>query len=389
MLCRPTFDRRSFIGAGAIGAAALAFAPKMAFAKAETDKRFVFIIQRGAADGLGTVAPVGDPAFAGARGALAVDFETAAKLDSMFALHPSLANIGGLYGKGQALFAHAVASPYRDRSHFDGQNVLETGGAGAYQVKDGWLNRMLGLLPPTQAKAIAVAATVPLALRGGHDVSSYAPSALPRASDDLLQRVSMLYEGDSQLHALWSEAMGTRALTSDIADDNGRNAVATGALAAKLLAPANGARIAMIETGGWDTHAQQRTRLGQQLRGLDGMIGALQAGLGPLWSDTMVLVATEFGRTVAVNGTGGTDHGTASSAMLLGGGVKGGRVLTDWPGLAPAALFEARDLKPTLQLDAFIAGAVGEHFGIEPGRAMAALFPDSAGVRPVQGLVRA
>ena len=182
--------------------------------------------------------------------------------------------------------------------------------------------------------------------------------------------------------------MGTRALTSDMADDNGRNAAATGALAAKLLAPENGARIAMIETGGWDTHAGQRTRLALQLRGLDGMIGALQAGLGPLWADTMVLVATEFGRTVAVNGTGGTDHGTASSAMLLGGGVKGGRVVTDWPGLALAALFEARDLKPTLQLDAFIAGATAEHFGIEPGRAMAALFPDSKGVRPVEGLAR-
>ncbi|GAA0306948.1 DUF1501 domain-containing protein [Sphingomonas oligophenolica] len=382
------FDRRSFIGAGAIGAAALAFAPRMAFARAETDKRFVFIIQRGAADGLGTVAPVGDPAFAGARGVLAEDFQGAAKLDPMFALHPSLDTIGRLYTGGQALFAHAVASPYRDRSHFDGQNVLETGGAGAYQVKTGWLNRMLGLLPPSQARAIAVAATVPLALRGSHEVSSYAPSALPRASDDLLQRVSMLYEGDSQLHALWSEAMGTRALTSDMADDNGRNAVATGALAAKLLVPENGARIAMIETGGWDTHAQQRARLGLQLRGLDGMVGALQAGLGPLWADTMVLVATEFGRTVAVNGTAGTDHGTASSAMLLGGGVRGGRVLADWPGLAPAALFEGRDLKPTLQLDALIAGAAAEHFGVEPGRTIAALFPDSRGVRPVEALVR-
>jgi uncharacterized protein (DUF1501 family) len=382
------FDRRSFIGAGAIGAAAMAFAPRMAFAKAETDKRFVFIIQRGAADGLGTVAPVGDPAFAGARGALAEDFQGAAKLDSMFALHPSLVNVGRLYTGGQALFAHAIASPYRDRSHFDGQNVLETGGVGAYQVKDGWLNRMLGLLPPSQAKAIAVAATVPLALRGSHEVSSYAPSALPRASDDLLQRVSMLYEGDTQLHALWSEAMGTRALTSDMADDNGRNAAATGALAAKLLVPENGARIAMIETGGWDTHAQQRTRLGLQLRGLDGMVGALQTGLGPLWADTIVLVATEFGRTVAVNGTAGTDHGTASSAMLFGGGVKGGRVMADWPGLAPAALFEARDLKPTMQLDAFIGGAVAGHFGIDPGRAMAALFPDSKGTPAMQGLVR-
>jgi uncharacterized protein (DUF1501 family) len=381
-------DRRSFIGAGAVGALAMGFAPRMAFAKAETDRRFVFIIQRGAADGLGTVAPVGDPAFASARGVLAADFATATKLDAMFALHPLLSNAGGLYRDGQALFAHAIASPYRDRSHFDGQNVLETGGAGAYQVKDGWLNRMLGILSPSQARAIAVAATVPLALRGDHEVSSYAPSALPRATDDLLQRVSMLYQGDSQLHALWSEAMGTRKLTSDLVDDNGRNAAATGALAAKLLAPANGARIAMIETGGWDTHAQQRARLGTQLRSLDGMIGALHAGLGPLWNDTMVLVATEFGRTVAVNGTDGTDHGTASSAMLLGGNVKGGRVIADWPGLAQAALYEGRDLKPTMPLDAFIASAVAGHFGIAPDRTIKALFPDTKGLHSIDNLVR-
>ncbi|MES1971018.1 MAG: DUF1501 domain-containing protein [Pseudomonadota bacterium] len=381
-------DRRSFVGAGAMGALAMGFAPTLAFARAETDRRFVFIIQRGAADGLATVAPLGDPGFASQRGVLAEDFAGAARLDSMFALHPSLATIGELYTRGQALFAHAIASPYRDRSHFDGQNVLETGGAGAYQVKDGWLNRMLGMVPSGQAKAIAVAATVPLALRGSHEVSSYAPSALPDAPDDLLQRVSMLYQGDSQLHALWSEAMGTRALTGAMAGDNGRNAAATGALAAKLLAPANGARIAMIETGGWDTHAQQRTRLALQLRGLDSMIGALQVGLGPLWADTMVLVATEFGRTVAVNGTAGTDHGTGSAAMLLGGGVKGGRVLADWPGLGQAALFEGRDLRPTLQLDAFIGGAVAGHFGVEPGRAMAALFPDAGAVRPIEGLVR-
>jgi uncharacterized protein (DUF1501 family) len=381
------YDRRSFIGAGSAGALSLVLAPRIAFAKAETDKRFVFIIQRGAADGMGIVAPVGDPAFAAARGTLAEDFAGAARLDGMFALHPAMPTLRALYGQKQALFAHAVASPYRDRSHFDGQNVLESGGNSAYQEKDGWLNRLLGVLPPNQAKAIAVSATVPLALRGKHDVSSYAPSTLPQASDDLLQRVSMLYQGDSQLHALWSEAMGTRALTGDLAAGGGANAAATGALAAKLMAPANGARIAMIETGGWDTHTGQRQRLGAQVKGLDAMIGALQAGLGPLWSDTMVLVATEFGRTVAVNGTGGTDHGTGSSAMLLGGAVRGGRVLADWPGLSQAALFEARDLRPTMQLDAFIGGAVAEHFGVEPARAMAALFPASRGTVAVSGLV--
>ena len=381
------YDRRSFIGASVASALTLALSPRMAFAKAETDKRFVFIIQRGAADGLGIVAPVGDPAFVGARGDLAADFATAAKLDSMFALHPELSVLGGLYTKKQALFAHAVASPYRDRSHFDGQNVLESGGTSAYQVKDGWLNRLLGVLPPTEAKAIAVSATVPLALRGRHDVSSYAPSGLPQASDDLMQRVTMLYQGDSQLHALWSEAMNTRQLTSDLAGGGGANAAATGALAARLLAPADGARIAMIETGGWDTHTQQRQRLAGQLKGLDAMIAALQTGLGPLWNDTMVLVATEFGRTVAINGTGGTDHGTGTAAMLIGGGVRGGRVLADWPGLRPAALFEARDLKPTMQLDAFIGGAVAGHFGVDPARTMAALFPETKRGAAVRGLV--
>lgn len=369
-------DRRSFVAAaGAAGALALALSPRMAFARAETDQRFVFIIQRGAADGLHLVAPVGDPGYAGVRGDLAQDFAAAPRLDGMFALHPAMATVDGLYRRRQALFAHAVASPYRDRSHFDGQNVLESGGTGAYQLKDGWLNRMLGILPPTRAQAIAISATVPLALRGRHAVSSYAPSSLPQASDDLLRRVAMLYQGDSQLHALWSEAMGTRALTDDLAAGGGANAAATGALAARLMAPANGARIAMIETGGWDTHTGQRQRLAAQLKGLDAMIGALQAGLGPLWANTLVLVATEFGRTVAVNGTGGTDHGTASSTMLLGGAVKGGRVLADWPGLSPAALFEGRDLRPTMQLDSFIGGAVAGHFGVEPARAMAALFP--------------
>lgn len=387
-------DRRFFIAGGAASAATLGFAPRLVFAKAATAKRFVFIIQRGAADGLGMIAPVGDPAFASARGVLAADFAGVPKIDSMFALHPNLKTIGALFAQKQALFAHAIASPYRDRSHFDGQNVLETGGAGAYQIKDGWLNRLLGQLPVEQAKAIAVSITVPMALRGARDVSSYAPSALPQASEDLLQRVAMLYDGDKQLHALWSDAMNTRALTSDMdasggmdgGANNPRNAAATGTLAAKLLAPVDGARIAMIETGGWDTHAQQRGRLANQLTGLDAMIAALKDGLGPLWAETMVLVATEFGRTVALNGTGGTDHGTASSAMLLGGAVKGGRVIADWPGLAPAALYEGRDLKPTLPLDAFIGGAVAGHFGLDPARLMPALFPATR-ARGIEGLV--
>jgi uncharacterized protein (DUF1501 family) len=198
-----------------------------------------------------------------------------------------------------------------------------------------------------------------------------------------------MYQGDAQLHAIWEQATATRMLTSDIAADNGRNAAATGALAAKLLAPDNGARIAMIETGGWDTHAQQRGRLGAQLKGLDAMVGALRQGLGPLWADTLVLVATEFGRTVKVNGTQGTDHGTGSMAMLMGGAVNGGRIVADWPGLADAALYEGRDLRPTTALDTLIHSAVASHFDLSPARTAQALFPAMKSARVMGDLVKA
>jgi uncharacterized protein (DUF1501 family) len=381
------FDRRTFL-TGAAGTVALIAAPHVAFAQAATDRRFVFIIQRGAADGLGTLAPTADPAFAAVRGAFAEDFVAGTRLGE-FTLHPNLAETARLYAAREALFVHAVASPYRDRSHFDGQNVLETGGNAAYALRDGWMNRLLGLLPAGDSRAIAVSATVPMVLRGTREVASYAPSALPDASDDLLARVGSLYERDSELHAAWLQAMQTRAMAGDLSADNGRNGAATGALAARLLAGNEGARIAVIETGGWDTHANQRGRLGFQLRGLDALIGALKAGLGADWSNTLVLVATEFGRTAAPNGTGGTDHGTAALAMLLGGAVAGGRVIADWPGLGQAALYEGRDLKPTADLDALIASAVAQHYRLDPARTGRALFPNIGNGRPIENLIRA
>jgi uncharacterized protein (DUF1501 family) len=158
----------------------------------------------------------------------------------------------------------------------------------------------------------------------------------------------------------------------------GQNGAAIGALTAKMLG-GDGARIAMIETNGWDTHSGQRGRLNAQLRSLDQLLAALKSGLGVDWANTLVIVATEFGRTARPNGTGGTDHGQASAAMLLGGAVRGGTVIADWPGLASAALYEGRDLKPTTDLDALIAGALAQHYGLEPARAMATLFPESRG----------
>jgi uncharacterized protein (DUF1501 family) len=378
--------RRRFLTLSAAGMGSLLVAPQIAFARAATQRRFVFIIQRGAADGLSILAPYGDPAYGGLRGPLAEQQGT--KLDGLFALHPALVQIGGLYANQQALFVHAVASPYRERSHFDGQNVLETGGASPYRVKDGWMNRLVAQLPKAgRDGAIAFAPTVPLALRGTAAVTSYAPSNLPQAPDDLLVRVGQLYAADAQLGPLWQKAMQTRGMAGDAGAR--QDPASLGKLAATFLARDDGPRLAMLETGGWDTHTAQAGRLNVQLKALDTLVGALRDGLGPVWNDTVVLIATEFGRTAAINGTGGTDHGTASAALLLGGAVKGGRIVADWPGLAPGSLYDGRDLAPTTDLDALIAGVAAESFGLDPRRLGQVLFESPTARTPLSGLIAA
>lgn len=378
--------RRQFLSIAALGAGAMWVSPYMALASVDTDRRFVFIIQRGAADGLDIVRPYGDPAYQGLRGAIAGEAIQSIKLDDTFALHPSLAELGKMYAGGEALFVHAIASPYRDRSHFDGQNVLETGGTQPYQVKDGWLNRLVSMMPHDKDEAIALAPTVPVALRGPMPVTSYAPSSLPDAVDDLMARVGMLYDNDPQLHPLWTEALQAKGLAEGTSAK--QDPAGLGALAGKFLSRNNGPRIAMIETEGWDTHAAQAPRLTAQLKALDTTIAAMRDTLGVTWKKTTVLVATEFGRTAAVNGTGGTDHGTASIAMLIGGAVKGGRVLTDWPGLAPSKLYEERDLRPTMALDSLIAGAAAEALGLDGDQLGHHLFGPAISSRPIGGLIR-
>lgn len=382
-------DRRTLLGRAALGAVTFAGAalavPGLAFAAVPTDRRFVFVILRGAMDGLAVVMPVGDSAYRSLRGRLADPASAPVKLDAMFALHPALAGTAAMYASGEALFVHAVASPYRERSHFDAQNVLETGGTSAYLLKDGWLNRALMQVPHAR-EGIAIAPTVPMTLRGAAPVTSYAPSALPAASDDLLARVTALYADDAQLHPLWSRAMDARTLAGGDAGTK-VNPEGLGRLAATFLSKPDGPRVAVIELQGWDTHAQQAGRLATQLKQLDTLLVALKTGLGPVWSQTIVLAATEFGRTAAVNGTGGTDHGTGSAAILAGGKVRGGRVLADWPGLGMSQLYDGRDLRPTLDMRDLMAGVLAGQFGIDPGR-MQLVFPGSAGIKPVEGILR-
>lgn len=377
-------DRRRFVALGASGAGALLVAPHMVLARAETERRFVFIIQRGAADGLATVIPFGDPAHAALRATLVPEQSACRSLGGFFGLHPSLDQVGQLYGAGQALFVHAVASPYRERSHFDGQNVLESGGLQPYARQDGWLNRLLALLPGAgSGRAVALAPTVPLALRGALPVDSSAPTGMALPSDDLVARIGALYAQDPQLHPLWSAAVDAMPLDPG----KGRqDAASIGRLAAAFLTRPQGARIAMLETGGWDTHSGQAGRLADRLKALDSLLAALRDGLGPAWAQTTVLVATEFGRTAAANGTGGTDHGTGSVAMVLGGAVKGGRVLADWPGLGASQLYEGRDLRPTYALPTLIAGLAAETFALDPARVGRALF-DGPALSPMSGLI--
>ena len=377
-------NRRHFLTA----TGAMLAAPGLALAAAATDKRFVFIILRGAMDGISAVMPVGDPAYAVLRGNFGPPPNAGSPLPlgHDFALHPALAEMGALYGKSEALFVHAIASPYRERSHFDAQNVLETGGIAAYALKDGWLNRLLPLLPHAHEPAMALSPAMPMALRGAAPATSYAPSQLPQADDDLLARIGALYAGDPQLHALWNEAINARTMAGS--DATGKsNPAALGRLAATFLAKPDGARVAVIEIGGWDTHSGQAGRLNTQLKQFDGTIAALRVGLGQAWADTIVVAATEFGRTAAPNGTGGTDHGTGGVALLAGGAIKGGRVVADWPGLAQAQLYQGRDLRPTADLRALFAGLAADHFRLDPGLVARVVFAGET-VKPMTDLVR-
>ncbi len=388
---KTALDRRSLLaGSLMLGAGSLAL-PRLAFAQVAGSRNLLFVLLRGAADGMAMLAPVGDPGLEALRGASLADYEGATRLGSFFAVHPALAEVAAAAQSGEALFVHAAATAYRERSHFDAQNLLETGGTAPYSVKDGWLNRLAALLnegAPAPLRALAIAQAVPLALRGDAPVSNYAPSALPAASEDLLARVSQLYASDGELGPLWERALETKAMAQDDGLRNLRDAGAAGELAASLMRDAGGARIGMIELGGWDTHANQRFAFARSARGLDALLGAYKSGMGAAWADTLVVVATEFGRTARLNGTGGSDHGTASAALVMGGRVRGGRVIADWPGLADRQLFEGRDLAPTTSLESLLAGAAAEHMRLDPDLAMARLFPGRS-VKPLAGIVRA
>ena len=407
-------SRRSFMNR-ALACGLLSQLPRLGFAAAAGDSRFVLVILRGALDGLTAAPPYGDPAYAAARRELAIASPRgsagALELDSTFGLHPALKSLHQRFEKRELAVLHAVASPYRERSHFDGQNVLENGTPAPSGGASGWLNRAVAMLPPAAHGAphelgLALGQNVPLVLRGDARVTSWAPSLLPEVEPDTLARLADLYTADPLLAMRLNEATAIDALAdAQMGEERGaRQAAArpgTGNIArlklmastaGKFLAAVDGPRIAVLDATGWDTHAQEGAatgQLAQRLEGLDSVLDTLAVALQPVWQHSAIMVVTEFGRTVALNGTRGTDHGTGTCAFLLGGAVNGGRVIADWPGLSANALYEGRDLKPTLDLRAVFKGILQQHYDISTRQLEDSIFPSSSSAHPVPDLLRA
>ena len=396
--------REMLLASGALFA--WAYMPSLAQAEGR-DPRFLVIVLRGALDGLATVAPVGDPNWVRLRGndALLTSGETAAlPLANFFALNPAMPNLYRMYKAGQATIVHAVASPYRERSHFDGQDVLESG-LTKPGGDTGWLNRALAGLKPSDRVAgkdtFAVGPITPLIARGSAPVLSWTPSRLQPAGNDTLGRLLDLYRHtDPVLARALEERNALAAIASEGADEPGYGRKPGGPLlayfteaatgAARFMARPDGPRVGALAFDGWDTHANEGAahgRLSVLLGALDSALAAIEDGMGAAWKETVVAVITEFGRTARINGTEGTDHGTATVALLAGGALKGGRVIADWPGVADAALYQGRDLKPTADLRAVMKGILRDHLRADERVLAQQVFPDSATVKALDGLM--
>lgn len=391
---------------------AWAYMPRLAFAEGR-DPRFLTIVLRGALDGLATVAPVGDPDWTALRGdnALTLDGKAPAlKLDGFFALNPAMPNLHRMFTAGEAIVVHACATPYRERSHFDGQDLLESGLAKPGPSDSGWLSRALAGLAPggrvdpkntKGGKVFAVGPVTPLIVRGPAPVLSWSPQRAQPASADTVQRLLDLYQHtDVKLAGVLQDNAKLVAIAragSMEQKPGGPNPgqvrayfAEVAGTAAKFLAQPDGPRVGALALDGWDTHSNEgiaQGRLSQLLGALDDALAAVETNMGSAWRDTVVVLATEFGRTARINGTDGTDHGTATVALLVGGALKGGRVIADWPGLKTADLYENRDLKPTTDLRAVLKGLLKDHLRADDRALAENVFPGSADVKPMAGLV--
>ena len=438
-----SLSRRSLLAQAAGLGVSVSFLGGSTFAATDgpmAKRKMVVVICRGGMDGLTVSPPVGDPDYAALRGAVAVPADQGLTLDSTFALHPALACVHALALKGQARIAPAIAGPDRVRSHFEAQDVLETGAPRVYgNVYTGWLNRTLEVMGPSTIQGLSVGPTAPLILRGKVQAASWSSGGSVNETARLPTLLQDLYKSDPLMgpafaRGLETETMGRAAMSmltsaptpvsSDgasmapnamvqkavvqtmtppnamapqnmmqnaqavAAQRQGREAARKlGATLAGFMVQDGGPRIAAVSLDGWDTHAGQVGQLNTRLSYLDAVLDGLNTGLGAEWSNTVVVAATEFGRTARVNGTGGTDHGTGSTALVLGGGLKKGGIIGDWPTLKQEALFENRDVRPSLDMRGLFKGVLADHMGVDRKALETTVFPDSAAAKAVTGLV--
>jgi uncharacterized protein (DUF1501 family) len=379
-----TFSRRHALGLGTALGITLFCAPAWA---AQSRRKLVVIVCRGAMDGLSVAPPLADSNYESLRGAIAIAPNETLPFDSDFGLHPKLNALAALVRNGQARIAPAAAIPQRIRSHFEAQDLLESGGARLYAATTGWLNRAVS---SGNVAALSVGAQEPLILRGAAPVQSWSPGGRVTPSMERLSAILQdLYASDAMLSRNFAAGLRTEAMAGQFGDDpkqGGPFAIAT--TTARFLGEAGGPSIAVLSLDGFDTHANQggvNGQLANRLKGLDDVLAGLHQGLGAAWQDTIVIAVTEFGRTARVNGTGGTDHGTASTLILAGGALKPGGIVGDWPTLA--TLFENRDVAPTLDIRQVFKGVLAEHLGIDRRTLETAVFPDSAAAPAISGIV--
>ena len=376
----------------------------------------VVVLLRGAVDGLNIVVPYGEEAYYAARPTIAIAKPDAGEgaslaLDAHFALHPALAELMPLWREKQLAFIHAAGSPDPTRSHFDAQLFVENGTPGRRVTADGWMNRLLAALPgaadgaPGPTAAVVIGPTLPHILKGRLPVANLplGPAAANKLAIDrpeVAQAFDRLYTANDPIGRAYRQGRAARTEliaglnTEQQMADNGAplpNAFpAQAARLAGLIAGNRNIRLAFVSLGGWDTHVRQGSHKGQladRLRPLGEGLAALAQGLGGEWANTVVIVLSEFGRTVQENGDAGTDHGHGNAIWVLGGPVRGGRVYGQWPGLAPAALYEGRDLAVTTDYRGALAAVLARHLRISD-RGLTEIFPGFTPARSdIDGIV--
>lgn len=379
--------RRDFLAGSCAGLLATLPQTRLALAHAATDRRLVVVVLRGGMDGLAALAPWADPGLRRLRPRLAPGRAGVIDLDGYFGLDAGLGGLMPLWQAGELAFLPAATTRYRERSHAEGQALLENGTASPEGARDGWLNRALLALNDGDARlGLSLGPAVPLILQGAATVQSWSNDGLPEPGADFLTRLGLIYRHDAAFAAAFEAARGSTrpdpALLAGIDDTLFLGARVAGS----LLAQTQGPRVAVIEMQGWDTHINQGARLAGQFGRLTEALLTLRAALGSAWEQSAVLVVSEFGRTAAENGAGGTDHGTGGLAMVLGGALGGGRLLGDWPGLSTGALYEGRDLAAPNALESLFKAALIGHMGLAPAQVDESVFPASAHLAPLPGL---